>query len=332
VAYNHTQETPRFDVLRIEQSGRGPEAKLVTSTIKSLSCGDVDDMLGDYAISTTGPYFFAPDRDVKILNWRTSSSTRHAKSTLNFESVAVRFDFFGTSFAKVLLKVIRLLPENKILAIENHNEIAIYRIPEFRWTMPLEVSPADGHLQQPLWTAWLTPQAQNHSPVTLSKLSYGPLATRLALIQGDQVYGLVIPHDGGTPALHVLAMAPALSDLMYDSQVTICIDKIYCEPESGLEASMVAFSWPEKAGSLELPTTWVPPILHFMPKQFAGHHTSVMRGNDLVDDISGRVVTGSKYEKYEFPTEVDGVKWSDIICWSVVDSFHPQFLPSSFKS
>jgi hypothetical protein len=112
----------------------------------------------------------------------------------------------------------------------------------------------------------------------------------------------------------------------------MCIDKIYCEPTSGLEASMLAFSWPEEAESLELPKAWVPPILHFTSKQFAGHHTSVLRGDDLVDDVSGRVVTGSKYENYVYPEEVDGVKWSDIMCWSVVDLFHPQFQLSSFKS
>jgi hypothetical protein len=151
-------------------------------------------------------------------------------------------------------------------------------------------------------------------------------------MQEDKIYGLVIPHDGGIPALHVLATAPVLFDFRDSGAVTICIDKIYCEPESGLEASMVAFSWPEEAEGLELPKAWVPPILHFTPKQFAGHHTSAIRGDDLIDDVSGRVVIGSKYEIYEFPEDVDGVEWSDIICWSVVDFFHPQFLPSSLKS
>ena len=90
---------------------------------------------------------------------------------------------------------------------------------------------------------------------------------------------------------------------------------------------MLAFNWPEKADSLAQPIPWAPPILHFTPKQFTGHHTSTIRGEDMVDDISGRVVTGSKYESYEFP-QVDGVEWFDITCWSVVDFFHPQFLPS----
>ena len=151
-------------------------------------------------------------------------------------------------------------------------------------------------------------------------------------MQDDQIYGLVIPHDGGTPALYLLAIVPALSDLGKFSAATIRIDKIYIEPVSGLEASMLAFSWPEEADSLAQSMAWVP-ILHFTSKQFAGHHTSAMRGEDLVDDVSGRVVTGSKYENYSgFPEEVDGVEWSDITCWSVVDFFHPQFLPSSFKS
>jgi len=285
-------------------------------------------MFGDYA-ELTYPGFLSP-YCLNILNWRTSSSTRHAKSTLISELASVvRSDFFCTSFAKVLLKVIRLLPENKILAIEHCNKIVIYSIPEFRWTGPLEVSPADEKFHQPIWTAWLAPQVHNYSTVMVSKPSYGPFATRLALMQEDQIYGLVIPHDGRTPTLHVLAIIPALSDLGKSTGVIICIDKIYCEPESG-QASMLAFSWPEEADSLAQPLAWVPPILHFTPRQFAGHHTSVIRGDDLVDDVSGRVVTGSKYENYsEFPEEVDGVEWSDIPCWSVVDFFHPQFLPSS---
>jgi hypothetical protein len=283
-------------------------------------------MLGDYAIikypDSRGPY-----RIVQILNWRTSSSTRHAKSTLTseFKLATVRFDFRRTPFAKVLLKAIRLLPENKIFAIQDYSRVAIYRIPEFRWTKPLEVSPADGHLQQPIWTAWLDPQAQIYS--RLSKPSYGPFDTRLSFTHNDQIYGLVIPHHGRTPALHVLATAPGLSKLMRATMVIVLIDKIYGEREDyGLKASMLTYSWPEEA-DLAQPTAWVPPTLHFTHKQFAGHHTSVMRGNDLVDDVSGRVVTGSKYETVgdEIPEEVDGVEWSDIICWSVVDFFHPQF-------
>ena len=116
------------------------------------------------------------------------------------------------------------------------------------------------------------------------------------------------------------------------TRVTVYIDKIYSEPYYELEASMLAFSWPEEGDILAQPMAWVPPVLHFTSKQFAGHHTSVMRGDDLVDDVSGRVVTGSKYETHEFPGEADGVQWSDITCWSVVDFFHPQFLPSSFRS
>lgn len=53
-----------------------------------------------------------------------------------------------------------------------------------------------------------------------------------------------------------------------------------------------------------------------------------MCGEDIVNEISGQVVTGLKYESYEFPEEVNGVEWFDITCWSVVDFFHPQFLPS----
>jgi hypothetical protein len=45
------------------------------------------------------------------------------------------------------LKEYSLLPENKILAIEECKKIAIYTIPEFFWTKPLEVSSADEHLQ-----------------------------------------------------------------------------------------------------------------------------------------------------------------------------------------
>ena len=321
VAYNHTLEMPRrFDVLKIEQRGCGPEAKLVTSTINSLSCENVYDMLGDYAVVTCS-------NNINFLNWRTSSSTKHAISTLNSELASVRFDFLCTSFAKVLLRAIRLLPENKILTIENYSKIAIYRIPEFRWTKPLEVSPVDENLQQPIWSTWLIPHVQNYASVTLSKPSYGSFATRLAFMQEDRIYGLVIPHDGRTPVLQVLAMAP---NLMWADGVTICIDKIYCEPnESVLEASMTAFSWPEEAESLAQLLAWVPPILHFTSKQFAG--PSVIRGYDLVDEVSGRVVTGSKYENYDFPEEVVEVEWSDITCWLVVDFFHPQFLPS-FKS
>jgi len=327
VAYNHTQETRRFDVLGIEQKGRGPDAKLITSTIKSLSCEKVYDMFGDYAIIA-----YPSPCCINILNWRTSNSTRHAKSAFNAELADVRLDFFRTSFAKVLLKPIQLLPENKILAIENVNKIAIYSLSEFRWTSPLEHPPVDENFQQLIWTAWLAPQDQNYSPVRVSKPSYGPFATRLALVKDDQIYGLVLPHDGGTPALHVLAIVPALSDLGKSNGVTIYIDKIYAEPISGLKASILAFSWPEEADSLAQPMAWVPPILHLTSKQFAGHHTSAMRGNDLVDDVSGRVVTGSKYEMYsEFPEEVDGVEWSDITSWSVVDFFHPHFLPSSLS-
>jgi hypothetical protein len=114
--------------------------------------------------------------------------------------------------------------------------------------------------------------------------------------------------------------------------VTVYIDKIYGEPkDSGLQASMLAFSWPDVA-DLAQPTVWVPPVLHFTHKRFAGHHTSATRDDDLVDEVSGRVVIGSKYRRHEFPYVVDGVKWSDITSWSVVDFFHPQFLPSSFKS
>ena len=233
-----------------------------------------------------------------------------------------------------MLKVIRLLPENRILAVEGRNKFVIYGIPEFRWTRPLEISHADENLQQPIWTVWLAPQIKNYSAIELSKPSYGPFATHLALMQGDQIYGLVIPHDGGTPTLHVLAIVP---DLGTSGVATICIDKIYKiygePPFYGRQASVLTFSWPEEADSLAQSIAWVPPVLYLTPKQFAGHHTSVIRGDDLVDDVSGRIVTGSKDEIIsQFPEEVDGVEWSDIIYWSVVDFFHPQFLPESFES
>ena len=224
--------------------------------------------------------------------------------------------FIRNTFAKVLLKAIRFLPENTILAIGNC-KVAIYRIPELRWTSPLEDFPADGNFQQPIWSASLPPQVPwNYSTLKLSKPSCGPYATRLAFTHNDRIYGLVIPHDGRAPALRVLARAPALSKLMRSTRVTVYIDKIYGEPYSELEASMLAFSWPEEGDSLAQPMAWVPPILHFTSKQFAGHHTSAMRGDDLVDDVSGRVVTGSKYEIGEFPgnLEADGLQWSDIIC------------------
>ena len=91
---------------------------------------------------------------------------------------------------------------------------------------------------------------------------------------------------------------------------------------------MLAFSWPEEADSLAQPMPWEPPVLHFTSKQFADHHPAPMSNVDLVVDVSGRVVTGWKYECGE---EVDGER-SDTTSWSVVDFFHPQFLPSSFKS
>ena len=322
MAYNHTKETRQFVVLGIEQKGRGPEAKLITSTIKSLICEEVYDMFGDYAIITY-PEFLSPYPNIDILNWRTSSSTRHAKSTLKPELTHVRFGFFRPTFAKVLVKDIRLLPENKVLTIENINKIAIYTIPEFRWRSPLEGIPVDKNFQQPIWTVCLTPQDQSPSTFKLSKPSYGSSATRLALVQDDHIYGLVIPHNGGTPAFHVLAIAPALLNLRHS---TIYIDRIYASPFFGLEASMLAFSWPEEADSLAQPTAWVPPVLHFTSKQLVGHHPAAIRDPDLVDDVSGRVVTGSMLEHRE---GVDGV-----VCrsWSVVDFFHPQFLPSSFKS
>ncbi|KIM47349.1 hypothetical protein M413DRAFT_273184 [Hebeloma cylindrosporum] len=321
----------RFEVLRIEQRGRGPEAKLLTSTIKSLSCWDhVADILGDYAIIT----YFAlgatriPYRKVKICNWRTSSSNKHAASILKFKSNTVRFDFLRTSFSKVVFEVIRILPENKILVIEP-GRIAIYRIPELHWAKPSEVHAVDGNIpsQQPIWSASLSPEMsiRNVNTFDSSKPSYGPLATRLAFTRNEQIYGLVIPHDGRTPTLHVLATVPELPRLMFYTMVTVCIDKIYGKPwGSELKASMLSFSWPEEV-DLRQPTAWVPPILHFTHKQFAGHSTSATRVNDLVDEISGRVVTGWKDENYELPEEVDEV------CWSVVDFFHPRFLPSSFK-
>jgi len=197
---------------------------------------------------------------------------------------------------------------------------------------PLEVSPAGGYLQHPIWSTSLYPQVRSYLTVRLSRPSDGSFATRLAFAHNDRIYGLVFPHDGRRPALHVLATAPDLSDLMRSTMVTVFIDRIYGEPkESGLEASMLAFSWPEEA-YLAQPTAWVPPVLHFTYRQFAGHHTSARRDDDLVDGISGRVVVGSKYERHESPDEADGVKWSDITWWSVVDFFHPQFLLLSFKS
>jgi hypothetical protein len=84
-------------------------------------------MLEDYAIlmypASLSPYC------TNILNWHTSSSTRHAKSTFNSELADVRSYFFCTSFAQVLLKAIQLLPENKILAIQNCKKIVIYNMP-----------------------------------------------------------------------------------------------------------------------------------------------------------------------------------------------------------
>ena len=113
---------------------------------------------------------------------------------------------------------------------------------------------------------------------------------------------------------------------------TVCIDKIYGELiDSGPKASMLAFSWPEEA-DLTQPTAWVPPILHFTHKQYSGRHTSARRGDDLVDEVSGRVVIGSKYERHEFPEGVDRVAWSDIIsCWSVVDFFHSSIFAVVFQ-
>jgi len=100
MAYNHTQETlKRLDVLGIEHRGRGPEAKLVTSTIKSLSCGDVRELLGDYALLNYLP-FGDLCAEVQILNWRTSSSTRYSKSTFNLQRGQVSFDSLSTSFAE----------------------------------------------------------------------------------------------------------------------------------------------------------------------------------------------------------------------------------------
>jgi hypothetical protein len=226
-----------------------------------------------------------------------------------------------------------LLPENKVFVFKNSKEITIYRVPEFRWTRPLEVSPGGGNFQQPIWSASPYPQVENHLTISFSKPSYGPFDTRLAFTYNDRIYGLVIPHDGRMPGLHVLATAPEiLSDLLRSTMVTVCIDKIYGEPEEyGPKSSMLAFSWPEEA-DLAQPMAWVPPILHFTHKWFAGHHTSTPRDDDLVDEVSGRVVIGSKYERHESSYEVDGVKWSDITFWSVGDFFHPQFLPSSFKS
>jgi hypothetical protein len=116
--------------------------------------------------------------------------------------------------------------------------------------------------------------------------------------------------------------------------VTVYVDKIYGEPRNyELKASMLAFGWPEVA-DLEEPTAWVPPVLHFTHKRFAGHHTSARRDEDFVDEVSGRVVIVSKDMDDDFSqdSELDGVECSDISSWSVVDFFHPQFLPSSFKS
>ena len=67
--------------------------------------------------------------------------------------------------------------------------------------------------------------------------------------------------------------------------------------------------------------------LGFHAQTVCSHHTSVKHGHNLVDDISGRVIIGSK-----LPEDLDEVEWLDITCWSVVDFFHPQFLPSSFES
>ena len=55
-----------------------------------------------------------------------------------------------------------------------------------------------------------------------------------------------------------------------------------------------------------------------------------MCGYDLVNEVFSWLIIGSKYRCHEFFDEVAGMKWFDIK-WSVVDIFHPQFLPSSFK-
>ncbi|KIM47337.1 hypothetical protein M413DRAFT_272960 [Hebeloma cylindrosporum] len=173
--------------------------------------------------------------------------------------------------------------------------------------------------EEPIWS---TPFSR-HSTIEFSKAAYGSFDTRLALAQGDRIYGLAIPHDGRISALLLLATAPALPDLISSTAITVCIDKIYSEPkEFGEEAFTLAFNWPEEEDWED----WDPPT-----RQFAGHHTSVTRGRDLVDEVSGRVVIGSKYEDGDFPANKDGVEWSDITGWSVVDFAHPQFLPSSFK-
>ncbi|KIM47348.1 hypothetical protein M413DRAFT_273180 [Hebeloma cylindrosporum] len=300
----------RFDVLRIEQRGHGLEAKLVTSTIKSLSCYEqVVDMLGDYIMMSywTSAILHVSHCQVKILNWRTSSSNRHALSFFNI--IESRAD-------------IRILPENKILVIEG-SRIAIYGIPELRWTKPSEHEDYP-IVQQPIWSASLSPEAQNFNMFKSSKPSYGPFATRLAFTRNDQIYGLVIPHDGRTPALHVLATVPALSShLTVDfARVIVCIDKIYSKPFlSEPKASMLSFSWPEEA-DLAQPMDWVPPILHLMYKQFAGHRMSVKLGyyRDVVDEVSGRVVI----PLYTNQTAIRG--------WSVVEFAHPHFLLSSVPS
>lgn len=233
-----------------------------------------------------------------------------------------------------LLKGAQILLGNSVFATEGSNKIAIYRIPEFRWTnlRLSEVPPASGDLQQPIWSALLPSQVRNlDSIVDFSKPSYGPLATRLVfnVMRDDRIYGLVVPHDGRTPALHVLATAPALSDLERQSTVvTIFIDKIYLEPRNSAgKALMLAFGWPEEADSAQ-PTGWVPPVLHFTHRKY---HTSANHFYDLVDEVSGRVVvTGSKFDNIDLPEGADGV--DDDICSSVVDFCHPQFLPSSFNS
>ena len=94
VAHNYPQEMPRrFDVLRIEQKGRGPETKLVISKIKTLSCENFYGITGDYAITS----YLHPDdlyEKVEILNWRTSSSSEYSTSSLTLKIGAVSRDFF----------------------------------------------------------------------------------------------------------------------------------------------------------------------------------------------------------------------------------------------
>lgn len=174
----------RFDVLRVEQRGRGPKAKLVTvSKIKSLGpCEDIYDMMEDYVMIS---YYNVGDLhpSAKFLNWRTSSSTRHAVSTLKFK--------FGAR--------VHVLPKNKFLTIEDWNKINIYVIPELHWAWPLEVPPTNVNLQRPIWSASLSCQAPKYALIMSSKPSYGPFATRLAFARDDRIYGLVIPHDGSTP-------------------------------------------------------------------------------------------------------------------------------------